>query len=124
LIELAKIGRIAAQRPESQRKHAETQRRHQAAKREWLSSPKPSWPTETTYIEQIQPALATVAISRLASTLGISEGYAADIRAGRHRPHPRHWQALAELGGVSAEVSTGGGFGASLTKTGMKLTSS
>ncbi len=100
LIELAKIGRVAAQRPESQAKHAETQRRHQAAKREWLSSPKPDWPTETTYVDKIQPALATVAISRLASTLNVSESYAADIRAGRHRPHPRHWQALAGLAGV------------------------
>ena len=97
LIELAKIGRVAALRPESQAKHAETQRRHQAAKKEWLSSPKPHWPTEKTYLEKIQPALATVAISRLASTLGVSESYAADIRAGRHRPHPRHWQVLAEL---------------------------
>jgi CRISPR-associated endonuclease Cas1 len=101
LIELAKIGRIAAQRPESQIKHAETQRRHQAAKREWLQSPRPSWPTETAYVEQIQPALVVIPISRLSLTLGISESYAADIRAGRHRPHPRHWQALAELGGVS-----------------------
>lgn len=109
LIELAKMGRIAAQRPESQIKHAETQRRHQAAKREWLSSPKLHWPTETTYVEKIQPALATVPISRLSSALGVSESYAADIRAGRHRPHPRHWRALAELGGVSAEVSTGRG---------------
>ena len=104
LIELAKIGRIAAQKPESQAKHAETQRRHQAAKREWLLSPKPSWPTETTYVEKIQPALKTVAISRLASTLGVSESYAADIRAGRHRPHPRHWQILANLAGISSDV--------------------
>jgi CRISPR-associated endonuclease Cas1 len=104
LIELAKMGRIAAQRPESQVKHAETQRRHQAAKREWLSSPKPSWPTETTYIEKIQPALATVPISRLSSTLGVSESYAADIRAGRHRPHPRHWRVLEKLGSVSSDV--------------------
>jgi CRISPR-associated endonuclease Cas1 len=101
LIELAKIGRVAAQRPEAQAKHAETQRRHQAAKREWLSLPKPHWPTETTYSEKIQPALATVPISRLASTLGVSESYAADIRAGRHRPHPRHWQALSNLAGLS-----------------------
>lgn len=101
LIELAKIGRVAALRPESQAKHAETQRRHQAAKREWLSSPKPGWPTETTYVEIIQPALVTVPISRLASALGVSESYAADIRAGRHRPHPRHWQALASLAGLA-----------------------
>src|ERR1700674_2409785 len=32
-----------------------------------------------------------------AATLGVSESYAAGIRAGRHCPHPRHWQALAEL---------------------------
>jgi CRISPR-associated endonuclease Cas1 len=106
LIELAKIGRIAAQRPEAQAKHAETQRRHQAAKREWLSSPKLGWPTEIAYVEQIQPGLVKVAISRLAATLGISESYAADIRAGRHRPHPRHWQALAGLVGVSQGEAT------------------
>jgi hypothetical protein len=32
--------------------------------------------------------------------LGVSEPYAADIRNGRHRPHPRHWEALARLAGV------------------------
>jgi hypothetical protein len=30
--------------------------------------------------------------------------YAADIRAGRRRPHPRHWQALAQLVGASQDV--------------------
>jgi hypothetical protein len=36
--------------------------------------------------------------------------YAADIRAwAGGRPHPRHWQALAELVGVSAQVPTGRG---------------
>jgi len=34
--------------------------------------------------------LAEVGISTLSSTLGVSESYASDIRAGRHRPHPRH----------------------------------
>jgi CRISPR-associated endonuclease Cas1 len=104
LIELARIGRIAAQRPESKIKHAETQRRHQAAKREWLLSSKTSWPTEATYIEKIQPGLSKVAISRISSTLGVSESYAADIRAGRHRPHPRHWQVLANLAGMSSDA--------------------
>jgi CRISPR-associated protein Cas1 len=101
LIELAKIGRIAAQSPESRKKHSDTQRRHEAAKRAWRSTPKPDWPDENTYVRQIQPRLAAVTISALASTLGVSEHYAADIRAGRHRPHPRHWQALARLVGVS-----------------------
>src|SRR5713101_6455806 len=97
LIELAKLGRAAARSSESRKRHSETQRRHEAAKRAWRSSPKPDWPDEDTYVRQIEPRLAAVTISALASTLGVSESYAADIRAGRCRPHPRHWQALAEL---------------------------
>jgi hypothetical protein len=38
-----------------------------------------------------------LSIAALSSTLGVSESYAADIRAGRHRPHPRHWVAMARL---------------------------
>jgi CRISPR-associated endonuclease Cas1 len=101
LVDLAKIGRVAARSPESRKKRSETQRRHAAAKRVWLSSPKPAWLNECTYLEKIQPRIVGVSISRLSSTLGVSESYAADIRAGRHRPHPRHWKALAELIGLS-----------------------
>jgi hypothetical protein len=32
--------------------------------------------------------------------------YAADIRAGRHRQHPRHWKILAELIGPSASLQS------------------
>jgi hypothetical protein len=62
-----------------------------------VSSPKPTWLNEDTYLEKIHPKLAAVTISLLASTLGVSEFYAADIRAGQRRPHPRHWQVLAQL---------------------------
>jgi CRISPR-associated endonuclease Cas1 len=103
LIELAKIGRVAAQSPESRKRRSDAQRRHGAAKRAWRSSPKADWPDENAYVRQIQPRLAAITISALASTLGVSESYAADIRAGRHRPHPRHWQALAELVDLSME---------------------
>jgi len=101
LIELAKIGRIDARNPKSRKKHSETQRRHEAAKRAWRSSPKPDWPDEDTYLRQIQPRLLGVTISALASTIGVSEPYAAYIRRGRHRPHPRHWARLAALVGVA-----------------------
>jgi ribosomal protein L32 len=104
LIELAKAGRAAALSVESRRKHSETQRRHEAAKRAWVSSQKANWPDEDTYVRQIQPRLASVTISVMASTLGVSESYAADIRAGRHRPHPRHWQMLEKLAGISGTV--------------------
>jgi len=97
LTELAKIGRMAAQSSQAQTRRSATQRRHEAAKRAWRSSPKADWPDENTYVRQIQPRLSAVTISALGSTLGVSEPYAADIREGRRRPHPRHWQSLAQL---------------------------
>jgi CRISPR-associated endonuclease Cas1 len=100
LIELAKIGRLAALNPTSRKKHSETQRRHRVAQREWRLAAEPDWPTEETFVNQIQPQLASIKISTISSTLGVSESYAADIRAGRYRPHPRHWQALAGLVGI------------------------
>jgi len=101
LIELAKKGRKEALRPEARRKHSDTLRRHHAANRAWQSAPKTAWPDEDAYRREIQPRLASVTISTISSTLGICESYAADIRAGRHRPHPRHWKSLAKLAGVT-----------------------
>jgi CRISPR associated protein Cas1 len=106
LIELAKVGRIAAQSPEARKKHSATQRRHEAAKRAWRSSPNPARLDEAVYSQEIHPRLMSVTISAISSALGISESYAADIRAGRHRPHPRHWQALAELVGAAPSEYT------------------
>ena len=104
LVELAKAGRVAALRPEALKKHSETQRRHEEAKRVWRSAERPIWPDEPTYFREIQPRLVSVTIATISSTLGICESYAAKIRAGRHRPHPRHWQALAELVHVSSSL--------------------
>lgn len=63
-----------------------------------------SWLNEDTYVEKVQPRLTAVTISTLSSTLGVSESFAADIRAGRRRPHPRHWDALAELVRVAGDA--------------------
>jgi hypothetical protein len=100
LTELAKIGRVAAQSVGAQKRRSATQRRHEAAKRAWHSSAKPAWLNEGTYLEKIQPRLASTTISAVSSALGVSESYATDIRAGRRRPHPRHWGALAKLVGI------------------------
>jgi hypothetical protein len=51
--------------------------------------------------QHIQPRLATINVSKLASALGVSKPYAADIRAGRRLPHERHWVTLAKLTGFS-----------------------
>ena len=104
LINLAKAGRIAAQTAESQLKRSESQRQHEAAKRAWRSAPNQTWPDEKTYVSEIQPGLSSVTISALSTALGVCEPYAADIRAGRRRPHPRHWLALARLVDISSKT--------------------
>lgn len=101
LTELAKKGRIVTLDTAAQRKRSETQRGHEAAKREWRDSSSPNTIDYEKYDKEIRPSLASVTIAPIASTLGVSEPYAALIRAGRRRPHPRHWQMLAELGGVT-----------------------
>jgi len=53
--------------------------------------------------------MALTKLESLASTLGVSESYAADICAGRRRPHPRHWQTLTELVGASTSLQPRGG---------------
>ena len=103
LIECAKTGRIAAQLPRANEKRTETQREHQAAQRAWCLATQPSWLTPQFYDKQIQPQLRSATIAKIASLLKVSDSYAADIRAGRRRPHPRHWQALAELARVSLD---------------------
>jgi hypothetical protein len=67
----------------------------------WNSSELPGWLTRDVYVNQIQPALAGVSKSSIREALGVSEPYSSDIRAGKCIPHPRHWQALAQLAGVS-----------------------
>jgi hypothetical protein len=100
LVEAARIGRIAAHTPEAIAKEANTQRQHAKARSSWATSSQPSWLTSKIYSEKIQPRLAEVSTSAIASGIGVSRWYAGKIRHG-YRPHPRHWQAMAELVGLS-----------------------
>ncbi len=103
LIEAAKLGRVAGHSREARARQAEKQRRHAAALRAWQSAKQPAWLDQETYLQKIQPRLAGVTIPVISSALGISEPYAANIRAGRRLPHPRHWRTLARLVGVSPD---------------------
>jgi len=97
-------GRKAAQRPESVAKRAATQRMYKQAIQDWKPSDQLGWLTREVYVKRVQAALASVAKSRIRSALGVSEPYSSDIQAGKRVPHPRHWQALAQLVGVSSNV--------------------
>jgi CRISPR-associated protein Cas1 len=101
LIEAAKLGRIATHSPQAEALRAATQRRQVAARKAWQSSDQPGWLTEQVYLQRIQPRLSGLTNSTIASALFVSKPYAADIRTGRRRPHPRHWPALAQLAGVA-----------------------
>jgi len=98
------VGRKAAHRPEFLAKRAETQRRHKQAIRAWKASDLPEWLTREVYVKQVQPKLASVTKANIQQTLRVSEPYATFIQAGTRIPHPRHWQALANLVGVSSDA--------------------
>ena len=98
---VAEQGRIAAQGPRAQAHRAATQRRNAQPQRAWKASDQPAWLTEQVYWDRIQPRLAELSASKVAAALRVSRPYAVNMRAGRRRPHPRHWRALAELAGVS-----------------------
>jgi hypothetical protein len=49
----------------------------------------------------VRPQLMRCSLSKFAKSTSVSIPYASDIRNGKRGPHPRHWQALAGLVGVS-----------------------
>jgi CRISPR-associated endonuclease Cas1 len=99
LIKAARIGRIAGHTPEALAKEGKSQRQHANARSLWEASSQPSWLTPEFYSEKIQPQLATVSTSAIATRIGVSRWYAGKLRRG-YLPHPRHWQVLGELVGL------------------------
>jgi len=101
LIEVTKLGRVAGHGPEARAHQSEKQRRRAAEFKAWKPSDKPEWLTEEFIRQEIQPHLSRIRIPAIASALRLSVPYAAQFRAGRQRPHPRHWQTLAIIVGFS-----------------------
>jgi hypothetical protein len=105
MIQAAKIGRLVSHTSEARAKQSATRRRHARACSEWYASDLPAWLTEEVFLKKVQPLLATFSTSKIAAKMGVSRGYAGRVRDG-YRPHPRHWQVLAELVGVSPVAGT------------------
>jgi CRISPR-associated endonuclease Cas1 len=101
MADAARVGRLSANSPQANAKRANTQRQNALAQHSWKTSSQPRWLTDKVYSEKIQPLLARISSSAIASAIGVSRCYAGQIRKGRHRTHPRHWQSLAGLVGVS-----------------------
>jgi len=95
--DVARLGRAASKTTLARARVSASQRRQAAARYGWSPSSQPDWLTEEVYTEKIKPHLARASISETARALDVSYPYAAAIRAGRRRPHPRHWEVLAKL---------------------------
>jgi hypothetical protein len=92
-----KAGWVATHTPKAERLRGETQSRHAAGKRAFRAEDLPAWLTPEAYITRIQPKLAHVTVTSIATTLGVSWAYASRIHRGVARPHPRFWVQLAKL---------------------------
>jgi CRISPR-associated endonuclease Cas1 len=102
MLNAARIGRQTANGPDAQIKRSTKARKNALAQHAWKPSDQPEWLSPGIFTKKIQPLLARVPMFAIRSSLGVSKWYASKIRQG-YRPHPRHWQALAELAGVSAQ---------------------
>jgi hypothetical protein len=98
---MTQVALIGHARPKTQRVKDRISKRiskHAVAKTWWDPKSLPSWLTEKYYVQRIQPLLGDKKVREVAKAIQVSQPYAAPVRAGRRRPHPRHWQALAKLG--------------------------
>lgn len=97
ILEAARLACAAAHSVEARAKRADTVRQRRKEQAAWSPSSQPEWLTEDFYLSRIRPALASVSNSTIASHIGVSRCHASQIRSGKRRAHPRHWQTLAEL---------------------------
>jgi CRISPR-associated endonuclease Cas1 len=104
LVAGAELGRKISHGGLAQARRSETRRRHALAHSQWSPSSLPAWLTEEVYGTRVQPELRNASLSEIAATIGVSIPYASDIRKGKRRPHPRHWQCLARLVGILVDV--------------------
>jgi len=99
MLRAARIGRLTANGPEAQAKRTTKARTNALAQHSWKESDQPAWLTPEFFVGKIQPLLTSVSMSAIRSVLSVSKWYASKIRQG-YRPHPRQWQALAEVVGI------------------------
>ena len=99
----AQHGRVRALTPEAKAKRSETVRLQNEAQQAWNPASLPKWLDNETYVTRIRPLLERFTRSAIASILNVGIDYAGQVRAGTRIPHPRHWENLAKLVGVSMD---------------------
>jgi len=105
---MAQVALIGHARPKTQQIKARISKTisdHAVANTWWDPTSLPSWLTEDCYVQRIQPLLRHKKVREIAEAMQVSQPYAAFIRSGRRRPHPRHWLALSLLAGMKTGVT-------------------
>ena len=97
---LALLGHMKPKSNKAKARISKTISNHAVANTWWDPSSLPSWLTEECYMQRIQPLLRAKKVREIAEVMHVSQPYAAFVRSGRRRPHPRHWQVLAKLAGI------------------------
>ena len=99
---MAQVAVIGHMKPKSKKAKARISKTisDQAVANTWGDPSRlPSWLNDECYVQKIQPRLRTIKVREISEVMRVSKPYAAQVRAGRRRPHPRHWEALAALAG-------------------------
>ena len=97
MAQVALIGHSKPKTPRAKARISQTLSDHAVANSWWSPSSLPAWLNEEFYVQKIQPKLRAIKVREIAKAIQISQPYAAFIRSGRRRPHPRHWLVLAKL---------------------------
>jgi hypothetical protein len=103
---MAQVALLGHSKPKSKRTKAhisKTLSDHAVANSWWDPSCLPSWLNEECYVQEIEPRLRTIKVREISEAMHVSKPYAAHVRAGRRRPHPRHWERLAHLVGIDRQ---------------------
>jgi CRISPR-associated endonuclease Cas1 len=103
MAQVALIGHAKPKTPRVKARISKTLSDHAVANSWWEPSSMPAWLNEECYVRKIQPLLKTIKVREISEAMHVSKPYAAQVRAGRRRPHQRHWGALAALAGVSPQ---------------------
>jgi hypothetical protein len=104
---MAQVALIGHSRPKTQRVKDRISKRisdHAVANTWWDPKSLPSWLTGECYVQKLQPLLKAKKVREVAKVMQVSQPYAAFVRSGRRRPHPRHWGALANLVGFKNQT--------------------
>jgi hypothetical protein len=104
MVDAARMGRLTANSLQANAKRANTQRQNALSQHSWTASSQPAWLTHQVYSEKVQPLLARLTSSAIASSIGVSRCYAGNIRKGRYRPH-LGWHLIREFEDIGAEAA-------------------